>query len=141
GSRLAAARLDPRPAFSLSRTPGHRPVSLNHAAALLRGAAAARHGLATQQNAAARGWFEPADDAQQRRLAAAVGAEQTDELAGLDHERHGVDHRDQEVLADTDDLERHRHRSSRRANASNTSLSVAVITRIMTTAHTNTIWV
>jgi hypothetical protein len=66
---------------------------------------AARHGLAAQQHVPARGRLQPADDPEQRGLAAPVGAEQAQELAGLDGERHAVDHRDREVLADLGDLE------------------------------------
>ena len=103
--------------------------------------AATRYRLAAEQHAATRGGLEPADDAQQRRLAAAVGPQQADELAGLDAERDGVDDGDEEVFADVDDLEGQRHRSSRRETASKISLSVAVMIRIMTSAHTNTMCV
>ena len=91
---------------------------------------------------AAAGRLDAADDAQQRGLAAAVGTEQADELAGLRRERHGVDHRDQVVLADAADVQLHgRHRVRRRETVSKTSLSVSVMTSTITSAHTKTIWV
>src|SRR2546427_10798680 len=43
---------------------------------------------AAVQDAAGRGGTEPRDDAQERRLAAAGGAEQADELAGPDAQAH-----------------------------------------------------
>src|SRR6185436_742524 len=97
---------------------------------------------AVEHHAPARGGLDAAHDAQERRLAAAVGTEQADEVAGLGGERHRVDDGDQVVLADAVDLELHaRHRVSRRATVSKTSLSVSVMTRIITSAHTNTICV
>ena len=54
------------------------------------------------------GLFEPRDDAQERRLAAAARAEQRRQRAGLDLERHVVE-RDElaEPLADAGDLDAH----------------------------------
>ena len=93
-------------------------------------------------DAPAAGRLDAADDAQQGGLAAAVGAEQADELAGLRRERNGVDHRDEVVLADAADVQLHmRHRMRWREAVSKRSLSVSVMTRIITSAHTKTIWV
>ena len=97
--------------------------------------------FAAEEHAPARRRFEAADDAEQGGLAAAVGAEQTDEVARLDRERHPVDDRDQVVLADVLDDELQRHRMSRRAIRSKTSESVSIMTMIITSAHAKTIWV
>src|SRR5207247_10017218 len=92
-------------------------------------------------NHAARHGRGSADDPEQCRHPAAVRAEDAHELSRLDAERDGVDDRDQVVLADTRDLKLQRHRASRLDTASNTSLSVSIITRIITRAHTKTICV
>src|SRR5581483_5743217 len=96
-------------------------ILLEHDADLARVPTAAGDGLAAESDGAARRRLEPADDAQQRGLAAAVRAEQAHELARLDRERDGGDDGDQEVLADAADVQRHRHRASRRDSVSNTS--------------------
>lgn len=58
---------------------------------------------AVQQVAAARGRVEAAEDVQHRRLAAAGGAHDRDELARVDRERHAVQRRDR-LLAERVDL-------------------------------------
>src|SRR5207249_10443336 len=118
----------------------HRPFREHHAH-LRGGRVGGAGGLAAGAPPAAGRGRGAAEGPEQGRLPAAVGAEEAQELSRLDAERDGVDDRDQVVLADTCDLKLQRHRASRLDTASNTSLSVSIITRIITRAHTKTICV
>ena len=121
--------------------PGEQAVFLEHHAHMAVVPLVGHDGLAVQQDRAARGRFDAADDPEQRCLPTPIRTEQADELPRLHAEGDAVDDRDEEVLPDAGDDELHRHRASRRDTVSKTSLSVASITRIITRAQTNTIWV
>src|SRR2546428_8288900 len=139
--RRDAQRIEDERDILRERHPRQQPNFLDHHAHLPVVRIAGDDGLAVEEHLAARRGLEAADDPEQGRLPTAVRAEDAHELSRLDAERHGVDDRDQVVLADTRDLKLHRHRVSRRATASNTSLSASIITRIITRAHTKTICV
>ena len=64
--------------------------------------------LAVHDDAAGVGRLQPGDDAQQRRLAAARGAEQRDQFAVADVERHVAQRAEGvELLAEVADLDAH----------------------------------
>src|SRR5205823_11888096 len=125
----------------LERHPRQEPVLLEDDADLAGRGIAGDDRPLVEQDGAARGGLDAADDAQQRRLPTAVRPEDAHELAGLDAERDRLDDGDQVVLPDPRHPELYRHRESRRATASKTSLSVSIITRTITSAQTNTICV
>src|SRR5262249_34965957 len=97
--------------------------------------------LAVEQHLAPARGLDTADDSEKGGFSAAVGAEQADELARLHRERHRVDDRDEVGLPDAAAVDLQRHRVRRRFTGSNSSLSVATMIRIITRAHTKTIWV
>src|SRR5262249_39055014 len=119
--------------------PRQQTIFLEDDADLVRARMAGHDRLAVERPPPARGRLEAPHDAQQCRLAAAVGAEQAHEAARLHRERDAIDDGNEIVLADLLDRERYRHRATRRASASKTIVSVAIITRTMTRAHTKTI--
>jgi hypothetical protein len=141
---LAGAQLERtehEPDVVVQRLPGEKPILLEHDADLSRMGLMRDDRLAVQGHAPPRGRLDAADDPQQRRLAATVGAEQADEVAAVDRERHGVDHGDEVLLADALHDQLHRHAPSLRAKASKSSLSAASMTPTITRAHAKTIWV
>ena len=139
--RAEAERLEHERHVLLERQPRQQAIFLEDDADLVLVRLPGHDRLAVERDAAARGRLEAADDPQQRGLATAVGPEETDELARLHPKRDAIDHRDQEVLADLLHGELQRHRATRRDSASKTIVSVAIMTRIITSAHTKTIWV
>src|SRR5262249_4065964 len=91
----------------LEATPGQETILLEDDPDLVLTRLAGHDRLAVERDATARGRLETADDSQQRGLATAVGAEETDELAGLHPKRDPIDHGNEEVLADLLDRELH----------------------------------